>query len=266
MKKEFSSTPDGASSRLFVHALAKCFQMLEALQKAGRPLGLNDLVEASGLNRSVVQRMAHTLKTLGYLRQHPDTRAYTLTSRMLSFSHTVLALDRLREKAHPYLESLNQETGETVNLMKLEDDEIVYIGRFPSRFAVSVDLHVGSRLPAFCTAAGRAILSHLEPAVARAALERAERKPMTAYTVTGVPELMAVLAQARRAGYVINDQEAFIGDISIAAPLLDRQNKPVGAVNIAVPSPRWKLDDVQRTLVPQVVAAAKEISASLGDL
>ncbi|MBB5215580.1 IclR family transcriptional regulator [Parapusillimonas granuli] len=266
MTKELGDTPDDAASRLFVHSLAKCFQILEVLQKAGRPLGFTEIVAASKLNRSVVQRMVHTLKALGYLRQHPDTRAYTLSSRMLSFSHTVLALDRLREKAHPYLEALNRDTGETVNLMRLEEDEIVYIARFPSHHAVSVDLHVGSRLPAFCTAAGRAILSCMDSAVARAALERADRKAMTATTVTDLPGLMAALAAARQAGYALNDQEAFVGDISIAAPLLDRQRKPVGAVNIAVPSPRWKLEDVQRSLAPKLIATAKSINASLGDL
>jgi len=60
-----------------------------------------------------------------------QTRAYTLSSRLLEFSHTVLVMDRLREKAHPYLHALNRRTGETVNLMKLEDNEIVYINRTP---------------------------------------------------------------------------------------------------------------------------------------
>ena len=261
-----TAPPPGTDSRLFLGSLAKSFQVLEALNEAGRPLALTELARLSDLNRSVVQRIAHTLKTLGYLRQHPDSRAYTLSSRMLAFSHTVLALDRLREKAHPYLEALNLQTGETVNLMKLEDDEIVYISRFPSRHAVSVDLHVGSRLPAYCTAAGRAILSRLNAALARRHLEQADRTPMTRHTVTDMPGLERAVAEARRLGYALNDQEAFIGDISIAAPLIDRQGQPVGAVNIAVPSPRWKLEAARRTLAPQVVAAAASINAELGIL
>jgi len=264
LRPELGGSTGDAESRLFIGALAKSFQVLEAINRAARPVTLTELSGLSGLNRSVVQRITHTLKTLGYLRQHPDTRAYTLSSRMLEFGHTVLTLDRVREKATPHMEALNRQTGETVNLMKLEDDEIVYLARFPSLHAVSVDLHVGSRLPAFCTAAGRAILSRLDEGEAMARLGNAERTPMNELTRTELPALHAALMEARRLGYALNDQEAFIGDISIAAPLISRSGAPVGAVNIAVPSPRWKVEAARRTLAPQVVATARNISTELG--
>ena len=266
MTKKIDTDPDGYSSKLFISSLDKCFTLLEALRVAGRPLGLTELVRLSGLNRSVTQRIAHTLKTLGYLNQDPENRAYTLSSRLLSFSHAVLSLDRVREKANPHLEALNRETGETVNLMRLEAEEIVYISRFPSKHAVSVDLHVGSRLPAFCTAAGRAILSRLDPEKALEILERSERKPMTSRTVTDLQGLRDALIAARKLGYALNNQEAFVGDISIAAPLIDRTNQPLGAVNIAVPSPRWNLEDAKRVLAPQVVETARTINSLVGNL
>jgi len=262
------ATPRGVDPHnpLFVGSIAKCFQVLEALNAAGRAVALTELVALAELERSAVQRITHTLKALGYIRQHSDTRAYTLSGRMLEFGHTVLATDRLREKAYPYLERLNRTTGETVNLMELEGDEIVYVARFPSPHAVSVDLHIGSRLPAFCTAAGRAILAQVSEADALGRLGSAKRKAMTVHTVTDLPGLRRVLAEARRLGYALNDQEAFLGDISVAAALADRAGKVVGAINIAVPSPRWKVDDVRRRLAPQLVAIAREIAAELGVL
>ena len=81
-----------------------------------------------------------------------------------------------------------------------------------------------------------------------------------------MPGLRRVLAEVRRVGYALNDQEAFIGDISVAAPLADRAGHVVGAINIAVPSPRWKVEDVRRKLAPQVVATARAIAADLGVL
>jgi len=251
---------------LFVGSIAKCFQVLEALNAAARPVALTELAALAQLERSAVQRITHTLTMLGYLRQHPATRAYTLSGRMLEFGHTVLATDRLREKAHPILEQLNRRTGETVNLMEMEGDEIVYIARFPSLHAVSVDLHVGSRLPGYCTAAGRAMLAQMDEAQALARLSAVKRRAMTIHTVTDLPGLRRMLAEVRRIGYALNDQEAFIGDISVAAPLADRAGHVVGAINIAVPSPRWKVEDVRRKLAPQVVATARDIAAELGVL
>jgi IclR family transcriptional regulator, pca regulon regulatory protein len=253
-------------SRLFMGSVAKCFQVLEALNVAARPVALTELAQISGLDRSAVQRVVHTLKALGYLRQHPQTRAFTLSARMLEFGHTVLSTDRLRERAYPYLESLNRRTGETVNLMEMEGDEIVYVARFPSQHAVSVDLHVGSRLPVFCTAAGRAILSCLPMADAIVLLERAKRIPMTASTVTDIDGLLGLLADVRRLRYALNNQEAFVGDVSIAAPLIGASGIPLGAVNIAVPSPRWKLEDVHKSLAPQLLEIAREITSAIRDL
>ena len=261
-----NDTPPDTKNFLYVGSIGKAFCVLETLKQAARPVALTELAQLADMNRSVVQRITHTLKALGYLRQHPDTRAYTLSSRLLEFGHTVLAMDRLREKAHPYLEALNRRTHETVNLMKLEDNEIVYIARFPSLHAVSVDLHVGSRLPAFCTAAGRAILSRLDQTTAHEHLAQATRTPMTQYTITELPGLEKALADALRLGYALNNQEAFIGDISVAAPLIDRQGNPIGAVNIAVPSPRWRLNDVRHSLAPQVLATAYSINSELRDL
>ena len=252
-----------ADSPLFMGSIAKCFQVLEALNTAGRAVGLTELAQLAGLDRSGVQRVTHTLRVLGYLRQDPATKAFRLSGRMLEFGHTVLATNEVRERAQPHLEALNRRSSETVNLLELEGDEIVYVSRFPSMHAVSVDLHVGSRLPAFCTAAGRAILSRIDPAEALARLKAARRTGMTRFTVTDLAGLRQALQTARDQGYAMNNQEAFVGDISIAAPLLDRLGRPLGAVNIAVPSPRWQLNDVLQRLVPQLLKTVAAINREL---
>jgi len=255
-----------ADNPLFVGSIAKCFRVLEALNAAARPVALTELAELAELERSAVQRITHTLKALGYIRQHPTTRAYSLSGRMLEFGHVVLATDRVRATAYPFLERLGKATGETVNLMELEGDDIVYVARFPSIHAVSVDLHIGSRLPAFCTAAGRAILAQLPEADALARLGTAKRRAMTTHTTTDLPGLQRILADVRHLGYALNNQEAFIGDVSVAVAVADAAGNAVGAINIAVPTPRWKLDDVRLKLVPKVMAAAREISVELAAL
>jgi DNA-binding IclR family transcriptional regulator len=259
------SLPRGDDSSLFMGSVSKSFQVLEALNAAGRAVALTELAGLAALDRSSVQRITHTLRVLGYLRQDPATRAFTLSGRMLEFGHTVLTTDRVRERAQPHLEALNRRIAETVNLMEMEGHEIVYIARFPSPHAVSVDLHVGSRLPVFCTAAGRAILSHMNDADAMTQLKAARRTAMTQYTVTDLAGLRLKLDEARSKGYALNDQEAFIGDISVAAPLLDRAGLPLGAVNIAVPSPRWKLSEVLDRLVPQLMNTAAAINREVRD-
>jgi IclR family pca regulon transcriptional regulator len=250
-------------SRLFVGSIAKCFQVLETLNKAGQPVGLLELAELSKLDRSSVQRITHTLRTLGYLKQDPANRAFGLSGRLLEFSHTILAYNRVREAANPHMERLSRRTGETVNLIELVGEDIVYVARFPSQHAVSVDIHIGSRLPAFCTAAGRAVLSRYSEDEIRVRIGVKQRKAWTEHTVTDTPSLLALISKARFDGYAVNDQETFIGDISIAAPLTDASGRPVAAVNIAAPVPRWTVEQAEKELAPHLLSTVAKINREL---
>lgn len=238
--------------------------MLEALSAADRPMTLTQLVRPSGLGKSAVQRITHTLGALGYLKQDAATRAWSLSSRMLAFSQAVLGQDRVREVALPHLEALARECGETVNLTRLEGVDVVYIARYPSVHAVSVDLRVGSRLPAFCTSPGRAMLARLPADESHGILARSARKAWTANTVTETAKLAAIVDETRKRGYAVNDQETFVGDVSIAAAIVDAAGQVAGAINIAVPSPRWTLAELQRKLARRLVRAAGEVSKGLG--
>src|SRR5690606_20702863 len=112
-------------------------------------------------------------------------------------------------------------------LTVLDGVGVVYVLRFQSHHVVSVNLKVGSRLPAYCTAPGRAMLAWLPSQEARRILTASRRKKQTDYTETDPKRLMEILANVREQGYSLNNQEAFVGDISIAAPVRDRKGQPV---------------------------------------
>ena len=255
-----------SDDRLFIGSVAKSFRVLELLNEAQGPLTLVELARRSGMGKSAAQRATHTLRVLGYLSQHPETRAYALSSKMLEFTHTVLAQDRVRAIALPLLESLNHVCGETVNLTRLEGNEVVFVARFPSRHTVSVDLHIGSRLPAFCTAPGRAMLSRLPEEEAKQVIDRSDRRPMTEFTVTDPRRLWTLVLEARKRGYALNNQESHIGDVAIGAALVDRGGRVVGAVNIAAPSPRLSISRLQQRFGADLMRTAAEISRNLGIL
>jgi DNA-binding IclR family transcriptional regulator len=186
---------------------------------------------------------------------------------VLDFGHTVLATDPVRAKAYPFSSGSTPTTGETVNLMELEGNDIVYVARFPS-------LHCGQRRPARRLAPARLLHGRRARDSGATAgsrgiatrLAAAPRKAMTAHTVTDLAGLKRALADARKLATHSTTRKPFLGDVSVAAALNDRSGNVVGAINIAVPSPRWKTDDVRRKLAPQVVATAHEIGLELGVL
>ena len=253
-----AETPD---HRLFVAGVAKAFAVLDAFTDEDSALSLNELSTRSGIGRSATQRFVYTLKILGYIQQDPASRRYRLTPRLLHFANAYLRNDPLISRAFPYLREASRRTGETVNLTRLDGAEIVFVTRFPSSTIISADLVLGSRLPAFCTAPGRAMLAYVDHNRVMAVLENHPRNAMTEHTITEIDGLTERLEIIRRQGFEIAVEETFIGDISIAAPVRGEDGNVVAAVNIAVAKPRWSKESASAGLAPIVTETAAAISA-----
>jgi len=227
-------------------------------------MSLSEIARLSGLGKSAAQRFIYTLRALGFLNQDERTRAYTLSPKILEYANAFLESNVVREKAKRWLRQANDQCEETVNLTELDGTEIVYILRYPSKHIVSVDLSVGSRLPAYCTASGRAILAHLPEEKVEAILAASKIKAWTPHTKTTLRDIRAKIQEARACGFALSNQEAFVGDISTAAPVFGLDGEVVAAVNIAVAYPRWSECEVVERLTPLVVQTAQKISQDLG--
>ncbi|CAB3834961.1 IclR family transcriptional regulator [Achromobacter piechaudii] len=249
-------------SSLFVGSTEKAFQVLHAFDGSKRHMTLADIARASGLDRSATQRLVYTLETLGYLRRIPDTRNYGLTPKVLQFSYNYVRANELIDKASPYLLDISRTLGETTNLQELDGHEIVFVARFPGHHLVNVDIAVGSRLPAFFTASGTAILSRLTDEQRREILAQTRLDPITPYTEVNPDKLLERVQRVAEKGYAIIVNETVLGDISVAAPVIDHRGLAVAAINISVPTTRWTLARVEAELAPHVQVAATSISKS----
>ncbi|KWC44762.1 IclR family transcriptional regulator [Burkholderia ubonensis] len=259
-------TLDQSNDLLFNQSLEKGLNVLRAFSAKRRTMTLAEVAEAAAMTKSSAQRMVYTLEKLGYIRKHPVTRRYQLTPRVMRIGFNYLAADTLIDVANPFLSELTNMTGETSNLTEPDDDEMVYVARFVSTKFVPIHMPIGSRIPMYCTGSGRAFLSALPPGEARDRLCQMAREPFTPRTVTALDDLIALLDDARRNGYATNQEELFIGDMSIAAPVLGNQGRPVAAVHVVAPTSRWTLDEALRKLAPTVIDCARGISNSIRTL
>jgi DNA-binding IclR family transcriptional regulator len=249
--------------RLFIGALGKGLDVLAAIAAVARPVSIPDVAALTGLDRSAVQRVLYTLRALRFLQQDEVTKRYVLGARVLDLAHGFQKSDPVRRIAMPFLDDLARRTEETVNLTERDGADVVYVARIPSRHVVSVDLALGTRLPAWCTAPGRAILSALPPAERELLIPPDPLAPRTPQTAKRRADVLRRIGIAARDGFALSDQEAFAGDISVAAPIRDGAGAPVGAINIAVPFPRWTVARVRASLAPLVVDVAQRVSDAL---
>ncbi|WP_342733472.1 IclR family transcriptional regulator [Bradyrhizobium sp. B117] len=253
---------DEQRSSLFVGSTEKAFQVLHAFDGPQRYMTLADIARAADLDRSATQRLVYTLETLGYLKRIEGTRNYGLTSKVLQFSHSYLKANDLIDRASPYLLEISRNLGETTNLHELDGDEVVFVARFPGAHLINIDIVIGSRLPTFFTASGTAILSALPEEERLALLERTPLEPLTPFTVTDPKALLERVRVAAQRGYAVIMNETVMGDISVAAPIIDEHGRAVAAINISVPTTRWTKERAEAELAQHVHVAATSISKS----
>jgi IclR family pca regulon transcriptional regulator len=256
-----SSNPDPKSSRLFVNSLARGLNLLEALAGAGMPKTLTELSKIVGFNKVTTSRFCHTLMESGYIEKLPS-KHYQLTPKVLSLGYAVICSYDLRRVAQPYLRELSKTLQETVNMAVLEGTDILYVARFKTETILATELHLGSRLPVYCTSMGKAILAHLPESEQNSIIERIRFVRLTHKTLDSREALQLELEKVRRQGFAVNDEELSVGLRSIAAPVM-RGDRPVAAVNIAVPTIRYSRAKLLSELAPPLLRTARTISRLL---
>lgn len=255
---------DGGKKRFaFVASLEKGISVLRAFAGVDGPMRLIDIVAATNLERSAAQRLVYTLEEMGLLIQDQRTKLYALSPRVLEFCFAYLRNDRLASAALPYLLEANKACEEAVTLVEPYDTEVYYVTRVPSRHPIAMDVVPGAWFPAWCIAAGRAILAFLPEGQARDIVERSKLVRYTPNTLAGKAQVMEALKKTRQDGFATSKEEYGYGDISIAAPVFDAADNVIAAVSISGPTDRWALAQATRELAPLAKAAAGRISESL---
>ncbi len=248
----------------FIQSLDRGLQILETLSLSSEPMGLPELSEILGVDRSTVYRLLSTLLQRGYVSQDPGTKRYRLGFKVVELGRRAIDSFSLRAASKPYMKSLMLETGESVNLVVLSGENIISIDHeaSPSPLAVSDD--IGTIFNPYATASGKAILAHLPEAQVQEVLEGFRFEAFTARTITSLAALQNHFLQIREKGYAVDDEERYIGVRCLAAPIFDYRNKVVAAIGISGPTTRITLDSI----VPfsrVVLKAANAISRDLGN-
>jgi IclR family pca regulon transcriptional regulator len=230
-------------------------------------LGIADIADELGMSRSTTHRYVITLVALGYLEQGAS-RKYRLGLRVTDLGMSALNSTGLREHAHPYLEELRQRTSYTSSLAVLDGADILYVDRVQTfrrgQGKVDLDLHPGSRLPAYCTAMGKLLLANMPDAEQRdliASMKPVKRGPNT---ITSKKALREELDEVLDAGFAVNDEELATGLYAIAAPVRNEAREVVAAVSLSAHSSMISLEEMVDALGPHLVSTADRISARLG--
>jgi len=239
----------------FVLSLARGLRVIEAFQEQRDGLTVSEVAEKTGLSRAAARRLLLTLESLGYAERAGSS--FRLTSRILRLGFSFVTSNSLAVLAAPLLQQLSAQIHESCSVSILDGDQVVYLARAAAKRVMTIDLGVGSRLPAYCTSMGRVLLAALPEEELEHYLARAELQALTAKTIADPARLAETLRQVRADGYALVDEELELGLRSIAVPVTSQTGKVVAAMNSGVSAARVSLEELRARILPALAGHAR---------
>jgi len=241
-----------------VQSFARGLAVLRTFGAEVPALTLSEVAQRTGLTRAGARRILLTLLQLGYVTA--DGRLFRLTPKVLDLGYAYLSSLPIWSQAQPLLDQLSSQLRQACSAAVLDGNEIVYVARRSAQKTMSINLGVGSRLPAYATSMGRVLLAGLPPQTLHARLDAMARLQLTPHTVTDIDRLIEIIGQVREQGWCLVSEELEPGLVSIAAPLRDRAGKVVAAMNIGGQASVAGAAYLLEHSLPKLLATASEVN------
>jgi IclR family transcriptional regulator, pca regulon regulatory protein len=253
-----AGAPSRGDDKEFMATLAKGLAVLGCFGRQRPAMTLSEAALAASVSRATARRILRTLAELGYVEQRG--RQFSLSPNILQLGFAYLATQNWIERAVPLMKELSERVGESCSAAILQGTEVVYVARVPTRRIMSVGISVGSRLPAFHTAVGRAQLGFLDPSEIWRRLKSLRIEPLTPSTITDLQALFDRIRDDHAQGFSIVDEELERGLRAIAVPVIDRQDQVVAALNRSTDSTRTTRNEMRDRFLPELRAVAAQIA------
>lgn len=244
-----------------IRAVDRALDVLLCFSSKTPELSMTQIAEKIGINKSTVHRLLATLEAKRFVQRDPISGMYQPGNRLLQMAFLTLEKTDLQEIAAPYMKQLNDLHRETITLSVLDDSDMVYVAVLESPQTVKLAAKPGQRLPAFCTASGKVVIAYSPEDIVQRIIDQGLPE-YTKYTIRNSETMLHILSLVRDRGFAYSEQEYEEGINAVAAPILDKNKRPIAA--IAVAGPAYRLS-VQRMLEigPSIASTARELTREL---
>ena len=201
-----------------VPAVDKCFAMLELLAKAKKPLGISDISGKLELNKSTVFNIVYTLMDLDILENHPDGK-FVFGTHFYILGNMAGKRSELIQTAHPYLETINEQTKLSAFLGLRSDRQVILIDKVDSAHGIKVSSEIGMQMPILAGAGIKAMLSQLPDEEIDEILARSELKEHTPHSIIDKAVYKEEILEVRKQGIAYDREEYIEGMVAFAIPI-----------------------------------------------
>lgn len=249
---------------LYVGSVGKVFAVLNCFKGGDNELSLVEVMQISGFDKSAAQRYLYTLSVEGYLEQNPLTRRYKLGKQVLDLTFHFLRSNNWVESLNPIMLDLSRATGEKISLSLLDNQHLVHVMRHQTNTEHYHASLVGRRVPLFCTAGGRSVLSRFDKEQLASYLSSANIKPWTQFTLTSTSKIESEIRLAHKRGYSIVHNEFIFGEVALGVAILGSDGIPMGALHLSGSSTKWSAANYADKFAPYLLNAWEQFAQRKG--
>ena len=254
---------ESARNRSHVQSLSRALKLIETLAGEDGEMSLTEIATKLEWPKSTVHGILATLRDYRFVDQSPENGRYHLGIRLFEFGQKAARNWGIREIALPFMHKLNALCGEMVQLATEDAGEVFYLEKIDSTHIIRIVSEIGARLPIHCNGLGKVLLAYRSSSEIKSILTRNGMRRMTGRTITDISQMESELAQVRKLGYALDNQEIMEGLCCVAAPIRDRDGTVKYAISVSGLAERV-LGVYFETIKDSVVRAAAEISYEMG--
>ncbi|ARK22031.1 IclR family transcriptional regulator [Sporosarcina ureae] len=218
-----------------VQSVVRAIKILEVFDEVNKELSIKEISAKLELNKSTVHALLKTLKEHGYITQNEQTADYSLGWKLYERGNLLLSQLSLKQVSSRHLYTLNRATNETVHLVKRLDQEAIYIDKINGNNTLVIYSRIGKKVPLHCSAVGKVLVAYLPKDSLTELLEGYEFIQATENSIQNHTDYMTELAQVKKQGYAVDDEENEYGIICFAMPIYDHKYDVVAAVSVSSP-------------------------------
>ena len=245
----------------FLQSFARGLSVIQCFGPGASTLTISEVAERTSLTRANARRILLTLQSLGYVKA--EARYFRLTPKILTLGYSYLSSLEYFGFAQPIMENLSERIHESCSIGVLDDTDVVYAVRVPTRRILATNFSIGTRMPAYVVSMGRILLGGLSDQELDNYLLRADLKPLTKRTITDPDKLRKVVRRDAKQGYSYISGELETGICGIAVPLVDAQGRIIAAMNVSLTVEKDVETRATKKILPELKSAVDKINASL---
>jgi IclR family KDG regulon transcriptional repressor len=257
----------GSKPANLVQTIERAALILDTLSQKPQGVSLRELSAEVALPKGTTHRLLSSLAYFGYVRQDLATRDYLLGFRLVELGNRLLNQLDLRTEAKPLLVELGRSVKETVHLVILDQNEVLYIDKVESDEnpgGLRMASRIGSRTQAHSCAVGKVLLADLSEDQLDEYIKKQGLPRLTERTLTDPAQLKEHLKAIRKRGYAVDDEENERGIRCVAAPIRNGSGRVTAATSISGPAIRITRERIRDTLQREIMETAARISKGLG--